>query len=113
MQYALMQAAAIAIPVSEPIDFQTLPNRPCPDILNLHFKHHKQFETFEIQEANDKIQQESQGTRPKDHMRPWSTHPFGRWIRSQTSFTRHSARQEDYIQSKKWEKFDWTLVRIY
>ena len=51
MQFALMQAAATAIPVPEPIDFQTLPDGQHPDIPNLHFEHHQQFKTFEIQKA--------------------------------------------------------------
>ena len=101
MQYALMQAAANMIPILEPIDFQTLPDGQWPEVLNLHFKHHQQFDTFELQEADEEIDRETQGTCPKDPMRPWSSRPFGRCTRSQASFAKRWACQEDYLKSKR------------
>ena len=103
MQYALMQASAAAIPVPEPIDFQTLQTNyqeKQEQLPNLHVEHYALFEQHTLQDTDEEIQCQAEGTRPKDPMRPWSLQPFGQRMRSQASFTKRRARQELYRQSK-------------
>ena len=75
MQYALTQASAMAIPVPEPIDFQTLQmsyvkkHEPLP---NLHVKHYAVYDEQALQEADAEIERQSTGARPMDPTRPWS-----------------------------------------
>ena len=89
MQYALTQASAVAILVSEPVDFQTLQTNYAEkqeDLPNLHVKHYAIFEQHELQDTDKEIQCQAKGARPKEPMRPWSLQPFGRRMRSQASF---------------------------
>ena len=94
MQYALTQASATAIPVPEPVDFQTLQmsyvekHEPLP---NLHSKHYAAYEQKALQEANAEIERQATGARLKDPMRPWSGQPYGCRTRSQASFARWRA----------------------
>ena len=91
MQYTLTQASAMAIPVPEPIDFQTLQtsyvekHEPLP---NLHIEHYAVYEQQALQEADAEIERESTGARPMDPTRPWSGQPYGCRTRSQASFAR-------------------------
>ena len=58
MQYALTQASAAAIPVPEPIDFQTLhtTSEGMPkEISNLHTEHYAHYEKHERQEVDEEI----------------------------------------------------------
>ena len=89
MQYALTQASATAMPIPEPVDFQTLQtsytekHEPLP---NLHIKHYAVYEQQALQEADAEIERQSTGARPMDPTRPWSGQPYGHRTRSQASF---------------------------
>ena len=91
MQYILTQASVTAIPVLEPIDFQTLQmsyvekHEPLP---NLHVKHYAVYEQKALQEADAEIERQSTGARLMDPTRPWSGQPYGHRTRSQASFAR-------------------------
>ena len=91
MQYVLTQASAMAIPVPESVDFQTLQmsyvekHEPFP---NLHIKHYAAYEQKALQEANAEIERQATGVRPKDPTRPWSGQPYGGRTSSQASFAR-------------------------
>ena len=81
MQYTLMQAFTTAIPVPEPVDFQTLQTsyqEKQEQIPNIHVEHYAIFEQHKLQDTDEEIQCETQGARPKDPTRPWSLQPFGR-----------------------------------
>ena len=45
-------------------------------------------------------------------MRPWLSCPFGRHTRSQASFAKRQACQEDYLQSKRQETFCPTVITL-
>ena len=91
MQYTLSQAAATAIPVPEPVDFQTLQttytekNQP---LLNLHVEKYLFYEKHALQEADEEIVKQAAGGRPTDPTRPWSGQPYGCRTQSQASFAR-------------------------
>ena len=113
MQYALMQASAEAIPVPEPINFQTLQmnyQEKQEQLPNLHVEHYAIFEQHALQDTDKEIQHQAEGTRPKYPMRPWSLQPFGWRMRSQASFAKRRARQELYRQSKCQQQFRQVLV---
>ena len=103
MQYTLTQASAMAIPVLEPVDFQTLQTNyqeKQEQIPNLHIEHYTIYEQHELQDTEEEIQHQEEGARPKDPFPPWSLQPFGRRTQSQASFAKRRARQELYRQSK-------------
>ena len=113
MQYALTQASVRAIPVPQPVNFQTLQmnyqekQEPLP---NLHIKHYAIFEQHKLQDTDEEIQCQVAGARPKDPKRTWSLQPFGRRTRSQTNFAKRRARQELYRQSKHQQQYQKVLV---
>ena len=80
MQYTLTQASATAIPVLEPVDFQTLQTscvekqEPLP---NLHKEHYTVYEQKALQEADAEVERQATGARLMDPTRPWSGQPYG------------------------------------
>ena len=76
-----------------------------PDLVTSFYQLIEQFKNFEIKLANDDIHQQSQGGQPLDKLRPWSSKPFGRRTRSQTSFVRHRAKQDEYFRRKRQEEY--------
>ena len=81
-------------------DFQTPGSNQFPKVPNLHFEH----------QAQEDIDQETQGASPKDPYHPWSTRSSGCRTQSETSYTKCKARQEDYIQAQKQEKYCQTVL---
>ena len=74
MQYALTQASAMAIPVLEPVDFQTLQTNyqeKQEQIPNLHIEHYAIYKQHELQDTEEEIQCQAEGARPKDPTHPW------------------------------------------
>ena len=113
MQYALTQASAAAIPVPEPVDFQMLQTtymEKQEKLPNLHIEHYAIFEQQALQDTDKEIQHQAEGARPKDPTRPWSLQPFGRRTRSQASFARQRAWQEQHRQSKCQQQFQQVIV---
>ena len=91
MQYALTQASATAIPVPEPIDFQTLQMsyvEKHEPLANLHVEHYAVYEQKALQEADAEIERQATGARLTDPTRPWSGQPYGHRTRSLASIPR-------------------------
>ena len=114
MQYALTQASATAIPVPEPVDFQTLQTscvekqEPLP---NLHKEHYAVYEQKALQEADAEVgERQATDARPTDPTRPWSGQPYGHQTRSQASFAKRRAQQEHHRQLKCQNEYCQVIV---
>ena len=70
----------MAIPVPEPVDFQTLQTscveskEPLP---NLHLEPYAVYEEKALQEANAEVERQATGARLTDPTRPWLGQPYG------------------------------------